>query len=156
MAEPRPGSITTPEQFKQALEYVATQAKALLKTVTGEHLPLYSVRLFAHSDEEYQQLQYFAYSLGQLSPVQPGSGLYVDCDLRLAGEAVTKIGIRPPDPERPEAGHADFTAQDYDAFVAMHNRPETGLTRLLPGRETKLFEMRHPKFDVLAYVVNAA
>ncbi|HSX17570.1 MAG TPA: hypothetical protein VLH86_05740 [Patescibacteria group bacterium] len=154
MSEHTFSPITNKVQFDQALEYVALKSQELLKAVTGEDLPLESVRLFAHTGEEYQDLERIARSYGSAAENQPGSGLYIACDMHIAGHHVRKIGIRPPDPDREQVGHADYTAPDYKAFVAKHHKPLTGLTRPLPGREDQLFEVCHPDFDVLAYVVN--
>jgi hypothetical protein len=148
--------ITNKDELHEALLYVAAEARKLLTELANKPLPMESVRLFAHTDAEYKTLETLVKTLGTPSFKQPASGLYVDCIMQLGPETVHRIGIRPPDPERAEVGHADFVTDDWPRFVAINHNPEDNLTRLVPGREDSLFEMRDPERDVLVYVVPAA
>jgi hypothetical protein len=149
--------ITNEHAFHEALAYVAGEARTVIQELVGKPLPMQSVRLFAHSDAEYRTLEALLRTLGAPSAKQPAKGLYVDCAMQVGTDHVHKIGIRPPDPERTEVGHADFTVDDFPRFVAVNHNPEDNLTRLVPGREDSLFELRAPEHpDVLAYVVPAA
>jgi hypothetical protein len=147
--------VTNKDEFHEALMYVAREARKLLTDLANKPLPMESVRLFAHTDTEYKTLETLARTLGTPSFKQPAKGLYVDCVMRLGNETVHRIGIRPPDSERREVGHADFIADDWQRFVAINHNPEDNLTRLVPGREDSLFEMRDPERDVLVYVTPA-
>ncbi|HSW66091.1 MAG TPA: hypothetical protein VLI54_03060 [Bacillota bacterium] len=148
--------ITTKAAFEEAIAYVAEEAHAICKQITGKRLPLHTVCIFAHYPEEEKLLRKLLATYGAADEdASHGTTTYVrPTGQVLQHEHVQLLGVRGVDPYRMHVGYADFTVPNYQQFVETHSGTKKGWARPVPAREHLLFELWHPDYDVFAYVVN--
>ncbi len=148
--------IRTQTEFEAAVAYVAEQAHAICKQITGKRLPLNNVCICAHYPEEEKLLRKLLATYGQVDEdATHGSTVYVHPDREvIKNEHVHLLGVRGVDPYRMNVGYADFTVPNYQQFVETYSGTKKGWARPVPGREHLLFELWHPDYDVFAYIVN--
>lgn len=146
--------ILSQEKFLEALDYVAASVPKLGEVVLGELLPVDTIAIFTHSDEEFTYLEPLVREYGPESRVSHGKTFYVDSDFEVQGQKIKYLGLRRPDTERTEVGYGDFPVADLEALrVAQANNQ--CVWEIQSGRGQDMLELRHPDFDVRAYVVSA-
>lgn len=144
--------ITTQHQFEQALAYVATTAGKLTEQIIGQKLPLDTLTLFAHYDEEYTFLERIIRQYGSQSRFTHGSTLYVDSDFEVAANHIKILGVRRLDPYRMHVGYGDYPVDDYQA-IRRQQQANPWLREITSGGGGSLLELWHPDFDILGYIV---
>jgi len=144
--------IRTEQSFHVALAYLATQAAFLSRAVLGRELPADVLTIFAHDVDEYRLTEKLVRRHGPESPYTHGATLYVDTDMPMCGQRIRLLGVRDciGDAARPQAGYADYVADDYQALRDSNN---PCVHEIVSGRGQQLLEMRHPEFDILGYIV---
>lgn len=144
--------ITTQENFRAALDYIAEQSVLLAKKVLGRDMAIDTICFFTHSPEEYAFVEKLVRSRGPESELSHGPTLYVDSDFMVNGNRIRIFGVRKPDETRPQVGYGDYPVKDYvDLLQSQKNNPN--VKEIISGRGKSLMELRHPDFDVLGFVV---
>ena len=147
--------IKTKAEFEAAIAYIAEQAHAICRLITGKRLPLNTVCICAHYPDEEKFLLELLATYGPKQAASHGSTTYVRPDeALLKNDHVRLLGVRGVDPYRMNVGYADFNVPNYQQFVETYSGTEKGWARPVPGREHLLFELWHPDYDVLAYITN--
>lgn len=150
MTTPDSHPILEKQQFTATLQHIAEQGAALCRQVLNRDLPIDTLTIFTHSPEEYDFVAEVARTYGPESAFTHGDTLYIASDFMVGDCRIIYLGVRRPDPTRPEVGYADYPVTDYAAIVAA-NYP--GVQEITSGRGQKLLELRHPDFDVRGYIV---
>lgn len=146
--------IQTKEQLLEAAVYVAEQNAALCKKVIGETLPMTSLTVFAHYPEEYAFLCDLLANMGESVGGNNGPRIRLHEPITAAGQTITHLRIRNPDPYRAQVGCGDFDVSDYAAFKNRQLNAHPSNLRLLVRPDYELIEFFDPDFDVLAYVLS--
>lgn len=152
-------SINTPlakDQLFKQLEYIAKQAEELGKTIAGKSFTIDTLTIFTQSREEWEGLVRDIKAMGQLSPKSHGKTLYIEpTSLKIAGHSIKYLGLREPDPTRPEVGYADYPVNNF-AELQKQAANNPYMAPVISGRGQALIEFKHPDFDVRAYAVTAS
>jgi hypothetical protein len=143
--------IDSEAKYQAALEYLMTESSRMALEVLGKEMSPDTLTIFTHSDEEYSFLDRLIRTYGTKSRFTHGITLYIDTDRKIAGHHVSLLGVREPDPERPELGYADYPVDDYEAMRAAKKRHTQEITT---SRGQSLLELRHPDFDIRGYIVS--
>jgi len=141
------------ESYQKAFEYIASQARMLAHKVLGREMMIDTVTVFTHQPEEYEFLERFLKTQGEVSPFSHGATLYVEVDKVALGNKVQLLGARQPDETRPEVGYADFPVPNYEQ-IKEENLKNEHVSEIESGNGIKLLELMHPEFDVRGYIVN--
>lgn len=145
--------ISSQQGLVKAVKYVAKQNAALCKKAIGKPLPLSSVTIFAHYQNEYAKLAGILHKLGKLRGEHNGPRIVLHKPIRAGNHIVTRLRIRKPDPYRMQVGCSDFDT-DYWKFKNAHFTRKNKNLRLIERQEYEMIEFFDPNFDVLAYVVS--
>lgn len=155
MADFRFSPIHSEETFQEVLDYITVNARLLGKLVTGEELPVDTLTIFTHSQAEYDFLAPIVLAFGERSKFSHGATLYIDSDFEIQSQRIRFLGIRSPDDTRPQVGYGDFPVENFDEVLDSLGGNEFA-SLIESGRGQPLIELRHPDFDVLGFIVNAA
>lgn len=148
-------SLTNPERILNEYRYIAQQGLALGETVFGKPLPLDTITIFTRSNGEFTTVSDCIRSLGAISRASHGPTLYIEPkDLIVAGFDISYLGVRKPDETRPERGYVDYPVENYAAYQAMLES-SPNLAEITSGLGKPLIEVKHPSFDIRAYIVAA-
>lgn len=74
------------------------------------------VCIFAHSDQEYMDLDGFISSIGKVLRVTKMGNIFQIDPIDTSAGKIQILKIRKPDPKKWERGYVDFTVPDYKAF----------------------------------------
>ncbi len=146
--------IGNEKQLIRAVKYVARQNSVLCKKVIGKSLPIASVTIFSHYPEEYRKLVGILSRLGSLHSENNGPRVVLHKPVKAAGNAVTHLRIRKPDPYRMQAGCSDFGVGNYRHFKATYLTKKPQNLRVIQRPKFEMIEFFDPDFDVLAYVLS--
>ncbi len=145
--------IDSHDRFQAALTYLADRSTALSEAVLGQRLPIDTICLFTHSDEEYAFVERQVLTHGLVSNLSHGPTIYVDTDFEINGERIRLLGVRRPDETRPQVGYGDYPVEDYAGLLAAQKN-SSRVKEIISGRGKSLIELRDPEFDVLGFVVD--
>ncbi|HSX53622.1 MAG TPA: hypothetical protein VLF90_04675 [Patescibacteria group bacterium] len=139
----------------EALDYIADSAGALSKHLVGVKLPFDTLTLFAHYNPEHEFIDSVVRNLGNVSTLSHESTLYVKPrNLIVRDHRIKLLGVRVPDPDRPQVGYVDFPVSDsgYKQYktLQLNNR---GITEIYSASGTPIIELRDNDSDVLGYIV---
>jgi hypothetical protein len=144
--------IQTEASYQKALGFICAGAIDLVVEVLRQELIPDTITVFTHSTEEYDILDNLLRNKGKVSRFTHGQTLYIESDETIAGYHITLLGVRKPDNTRPERGYADFPVDNYEELkTASIKNPH--VKEITSGQGTALLELKHPDFDVRAYVV---
>jgi len=148
-------SILDDESFQTALEYIARLSGPLAQKVLGQPSPIDTLCLFTHSRAEYEFVLAAIQKYGPISDFSHGATTYVQTNVTIADHRITLLGVRQPDPTRPQVGYADYPRDDYQTLLtSLEQYP--GAQEITSGRGQSLIELRDPDFDILGYAFNAS
>ena len=153
MQDYRFSPIQTRKQLLEAIHYVVGQTSALAQKVIGSKFPITSVTIFAHYQNEYDNLVEIQNKLGVFYNENNGPRAVLNEPIIAGGNIITHLRIRKPDPERPHVGCNDFET-DYKLFKSKYLLPNLKGLRLIKRPNYEMIEFHNPDFDVLAYVVS--
>ncbi len=144
-------------RLMDALSHVVFNAKMLNKILFGKVLgTLDTLTIFTHEAEEFSALEPIVRGYGPESRFSHGKTLYIEPEhLQIAGFAIKYLGVREPDPTRPEVGYADFAVPNL-VDVWGNNQDNRFVRQVESGRGQAMLELTHPEFDIRAYLVDAA
>jgi hypothetical protein len=141
------------EQLTDAATYVVELTQVLAESVAARRFPIHYLTLFTHYQSEYADLCQLLTRLGHTNLTNNGIRASLHHPLALAGQEITELRVRRPDPYRMQVGCCDLDVPAYASFKAAHYTPESPTVRLVPHQECETLELTAPGFDVLAYVV---
>ena len=148
----RHAPLKTKQAFERRLTYIAQNGLVLGQLVLGREVPIDTVTIFSQTDQEYAKIAGFIRNYGPVSAVSHGDTLYIDTSFELLSNLISYLGVRKPDPTRPEVGYVDFPVSDFTHLVSLCQ--ESSFMQLITsGRGQPLIEIRHPNFDVRGYIV---
>jgi hypothetical protein len=145
--------IRNEKELVRAAKYVASQNTKLCKKVIGKSLPITSLTIFSHYEDEYKRLEAIVLKFGKPYRGYNGVLVILNKPLKAGRHAITHLRIRKPDPYRMQVGCSDFVVKDYQGFKARFSKHLQNL-RLIQRDEYEMIEFFDPDFDVLAYVVS--
>jgi hypothetical protein len=146
--------ILEEEDYKKALVYIATRSRELAMLVLGRDMPVDTLTIFSHFPDEYIVVASRIQREGEVSKFSHGKTLYIDADIEVEEQRIIYLGVRKPDPTRPQVGYADFPVLDY-CELRDENIDNIYVRKIQSGLGQDLLEIWHPNFDVLGYVVDA-
>ena len=140
-------------ELVEAIEYVADLAGVLAESLTGRRPSVRYLTLFAHYQAEYIALCQMVSKMGRSILANNGTAARLHHPIDVAGQHITSLRIRRPDPYRMQVGCCDLDVPDYAAFKDQHYYEGSPTIRKVDHREFEMLELFAPGFDVLAYVV---
>ncbi|MBI2545641.1 hypothetical protein HYV81_00490 [Candidatus Woesearchaeota archaeon] len=146
--------IQNKEQLLKAAEYIVTKTSELCKKVIGQSLPISSITIFSHYQDEFEQLKKILLDLGKLHSDNNGPRVALHKPLNLGSNTVTHIRVRKPDPYRMQVGCNDFEVEDYIEFKKNYLPSHPDNLRLINRADYEMIEFFDPDYGVLAYVVS--
>ncbi len=128
---------------------VSDAVKLKNKYTLLHNIPANYACVFAHAEEEYQQLKNALDANGKVvRETEMGNIYQVKAFATIAGK-LQLIKIRKPDGKKPERGYADFTVPNYEAFKREYlHLPNFKLTQRT-GYE--MIGLSDTEFDVRVY-----
>lgn len=118
-------------------------------------MPVDTVTIFCHSDEEYEVLEPLIRSYGVESDFTHGKTLYIENQkLVIPGQQIKYLGLRQPEADRVELGYVDYPVDDFADFQ-VKSKTSVHLRAMQSGRGQNLIELMHPDFDIRGYIVAA-
>ena len=142
--------IKTEAEFRVAVDYIANQTTALCRQVTGVEFPIVYLTIFAHYEDEFENLRKMVESLGEIVGANNGFAVQLKEPIKLMNGPLQKIRIRKPDLERPQVGCNDFVVPNYEEFKQKYLQDNPDNLRLIQRPEYDMIEFFDPGFDVLA------
>jgi hypothetical protein len=146
--------IQNKEQLLKAVEYVAKQNTKLSKKVLGKPLSIKSLTIFAHYQQEYEQLVNILLEMG--TKLKEHNGLYVSLNepIKVGKNSIIRIRARQPDPYRMQVGCSDFEVENYLSFKETYLVKHAQNLRLIPRADGEMIEFFDSDIDTLGYVVS--
>lgn len=122
--------------------------------VISEKLPVNTLKIFAHYDDEYAFLRQWVDSIGKTENEGSTTSYYVKPSesITINNDPIEYIGIRVPDPYRAQVGCGDYVVHNYEEFKAKYLNTSPYI-REVPHQKYEMLELYHPDIDVLGYIV---
>lgn len=138
----------------QAVVYVAEHSSQMCERIIGKTLPIHTLTVFTHTDIEFEQLKSVLATMGTPYNENNGPRVTLHESITVGNNTITHLRIRHPDLERPQVGCNDFDVENYETFKSEYLAKHPEYLVLIKRPEYEMIEIRHPDFDVLAYVVS--
>jgi hypothetical protein len=147
--------IKNEETAQEALIYIHDNLRKLAELVLEEKLPINTLKVFAHYEDEYKFLFDWINAQGTKENEPSKTSYYIkpDKELRITNDPIEFIGLRVPDPYRAQVGCGDFVVPDFNSFKNKYLGKSEHL-RKVPHPQYEMLEFFHPDIDVLGYIVN--
>lgn len=143
--------ITDEDTLNKAFEYVAAELRKLSLKILNEKLPITTLKIFPHFQEEYEYLYKLISSMGKPAPFNSKTSFYSKTSKQIDENAIKYLGVRIVDPERPQVGCGDYEINNFDEFREKY----AGKSKFVRDFRKDMLEIWHPDFDVLGYVIPA-
>src|SRR5581483_1534930 len=143
--------IDSEPKYRAALDYLISEGMRLAETVLGQQLIPDTLTIFSRTKAEYDFVASLIRTYGKKSRFTHGITLYIDVDMKVAGNHVVLLGVREPDSDRQDIGYADFPVENYIQLRAANKQYTQEITT---SRDQSLLELRHPDFDIRGYLVS--
>lgn len=106
------------EACTKALEYIDEKLRELSALVLDEHLPINTLKIFAHYTEEYEFLKQWANAIGTCEDEGSSTSYYVKPHqpMIIRDDPIEFVGIRVPDPYRAQVGCGDYVVPNFEEF----------------------------------------
>jgi hypothetical protein len=139
----------------EALAYIHDSLRKLSDLVLEEKLPINTLKLFAHYNDEYKFLLDWINNQGTRENEPSQTSYYVkpDKSLQIHDDSVDFIGLRTPDPYRAQVGCGDFVVPNFNLFEDKYLN-KSKWVRKVEHPKYEMLELFHPDIDVLGYVIN--
>lgn len=146
--------IQSNEDCITALEYIEEKLRELSKLIIEEELPINTLKIFAHYEDEYKLLKNWVDSVGNSEDEGSSTSYYVRPHKAMAinSDPVEYVGIRVPDPYRSQVGCGDYVVSNFEDFKAKY-LGKSPYIREVPHQKYQMLELFHPDIDVLGYIV---
>ncbi|RJQ28550.1 hypothetical protein C4571_03340 [Candidatus Parcubacteria bacterium] len=145
--------IESKEKLIEAVRYVVEKTSTLSEKIVGKSFPITHLTIFAHSQDEYENLVEIQDKLGKFYNENNGPRVTLHEPITIGKDHITHLRIRKPDPERSQVGCSDFET-DYESFKRQYLSSHPNNLRLIERPAYEMIEFFDPAFDVLAYVVS--
>lgn len=158
--------IGNKQSMLDTVEYIAKEATKMVFRDQGYTLPIKYVTIFAHYQEEYDELVQLIAQLGIQSDTNNGVKTILNnpieifaMKLEVNGEhqdiihSIESIRIRKPDAYRMQVGCCDFEYNGDYVWLAGTETLSSHKLRRIQRNDIDMVEFYNPDFDVLAYVV---
>jgi len=137
------------ENLKKVFEYIANELQSLLMKICNEKLPITTLKVFPHFEDEYESLHTIIARMGEPAPFNSNTSFYAKCDEQISGNNINYLGVRVVDIERPQVGCGDFEIDDFEEF----SKKYVGKSEFVSNFRRDMLEVWHPEFDVLGYII---
>jgi hypothetical protein len=146
--------IKTGTESTEVLEYIQEKLRELSRIVIEEELPINTLKIFAHYDNEYVFLKNWIDSKGQNEDGNSSTSYYVKphTPMLVNGDPIEYVGIRIPDPYRAQVGCGDYVVDNFEELRAKY-LGKSPYVREVPHQRYQMLEFFHPDIDVLGYIV---
>lgn len=146
--------LTSSDDCLKALEYIDEKLRALSALVLDVKLPVNTLKIFAHYEDEYSFLREWADSLGESKDEGSSTSYYVEPaePMTVNDDPIEYVGIRVPDPYRAHVGCGDYVVENYDEIKSKY-LGSSPYIREVPHEKYQMLELFHPDIDVLGYIV---
>lgn len=146
--------IDNNETCLQVLEYIQNELRKLSNLVMDEELPINTLKIFAHYSDEYDFLRKWVDTLGTPDKESSSTSYYVkpNSQIVINGDPTDYLGIRTPDPYRPQVGCGDYVINNFDELKAKYIN-KSPFFREVTHKKYHMLELFHPDIDVLGYIV---
>lgn len=141
------------EELIEKAKYIAEQTTKLCEKVIGRPLPISSLTIFSHTNEEFENFKTSLSSMGVPYNENNGPRITLNEAILVGSNKIIHLRIRKPDAERPQVGCNDFDVENYGDFKNKYLAGHQDNLRLIVRPEYEMIEFFDPEFDVLAYVV---
>lgn len=146
--------IESEEKLTEAVAYIATETSKLCEKIIGNTLPITSLTIFSHYQDEYERLTKILFKIGRLFNENNGPRVALHKPIETNSHIITHLRIRMPDTERPQVGCNDFEVENYETFKSQYLSSHPDSLRCIVRPEYEMIEFSDPKYDVLAYIVS--
>lgn len=141
--------IESEEDFKYALEYIASELEKLSQELLTQSLPINTLKVFAHYPEECDYLYKLVSKMGPKASISSGTSLYVEVNEQIHGHNIKYLGVRIVDPYRLHVGCGDYEVVDIEEFRKQH----TNSSPFVRNFREDMIELWHPNYDILGYII---
>jgi hypothetical protein len=135
------------------MDHVAEKMGELCRKVIAVELPLKSVTIFSHYEDEFKSLKEMLLEMGEKIGEENGPYVRLNQGISAAGNEIDLIRVRQPDPYRMQVGCGDFMVADYKKFKKEFLVGHSKNLRVINRPAVEMIEFFDPDFDVLGYVV---
>lgn len=146
--------ITDVAACHEALEYIDVKLRELSSLVIPESLPVNTLKIFAHYDDEYAFIKKWIDTLGKTWDGSSSTSYYVKPfkQMTVNSDPIEYVGLRVVDPYRGQVGCGDFVVDNYEDFKSNY-LGKSPYIREVTHPEYEMLELFHPDIDVLGYIV---
>jgi hypothetical protein len=147
--------ISNEKECLEALEYIDLKLRELAGLVLEEKLPVNTLKIFAHYEDEYSFLRQWVDGVGARDEDNISSTSYYvkpSTLTKVNEDSIEYVGVRVPDPYRGQVGCGDFVVGNFEDFKAKHLN-KSPYIREVSHQRYQMLELFHPDSDVLGYVV---
>ena len=145
--------IKNQKELIKMVKYIATESSKMAKKIIGKTLPIKSLTVFSHSQEEFDLLCGILEKIGKPYNYNNGPRVKLNESIEVGENNITHLRVRKPDIERPQVGCNDFET-DYKFFKREYLSKHFNNLILIIRPEYEMIEFRDKEFDVLAYIVS--
>jgi len=142
------------ETCLETLSYIDEKLRELSSIVLEEKLPINTLKIFAHYDNEYSFLRQWIDSIGSAQDESSKTSYYIEpsSPMIVNNDPIEYVGIRVVDPYRGQVGCGDFVVNNFDEFKEKY-LGKSEFIREVPHQKYEMLELFHPDIDVLGYIV---
>ena len=146
--------IKSTETCLESLQYIDEKLRELSAVVLDEQLPINTLKIFAHYEDEYTFLRNWVDTLGKNEDEGSATSYYIKLTkpMTVNDDPIEYVGIRVPDPYRSQVGCGDFVVDNFEEFKAKYVG-KSSFVREVPHQKYQMLELFHPDIDVLGYIV---
>ncbi len=146
--------IKTDEDIQASLKYIQQELRRLSALVMDEVLPINTLKIFAHYDEEYDYLKKWIDRIGDVDDASSETSYYVapKTTIKINEDPIEFVGIRKPDPYRSHVGCGDYVVPNFEELKDKY-LGSSPYIRQVPHAKYEMLELFHPDIDVLGYIV---
>lgn len=135
--------------FEEVLSYLVEELDKLANKLFGRSLPITTLKVFPHYQEEYEYLYDLLSKLGSKASFSSDTSLYVQVNKQIKECGIKYLGVRIVDPYRMQVGCGDYEIENFEEFKKQY----LGTSPFIRSFRDDMLELWHPDFDVLGYIV---
>ncbi|MCA9337335.1 hypothetical protein KC951_01350 [Candidatus Saccharibacteria bacterium] len=146
--------IKSADTCTEVLEHIQKGLRELSELVLEESLPINTLKIFAHYEDEYKFLKQWVDSIGEAKDEGSSTSYYVEPSeaMTVNNDPIEYVGIRVPDPYRAQVGCGDYVVDSFDKFKTKY-LGKSPFIREVAHPKYEMLELFHPDIDVLGYIV---
>lgn len=145
--------IQNEQELIMAVNYVAIKNTELCEKIIGQKLPIKSLTIFSHFQDEYENLVKILFKLGDLYNENNGPRVKLNKPIIVGNNEIQYLRICKPDTERPQVGCNDFET-NYESFKKEYLLLHPNNLKLIKRPTYEMMEFFDSNFDVLGYIVS--